>query len=123
MKKLIAMFLAFALMVSCPVVISAEEIITIDDKIQYLISHGVPEDFLENKEDPDINELYDSLYGEMFEFTGTQTVEMSESVGFPGISTLGTIPESDMKLSITTFTYFDYDNSTKTKTKIKEVKV
>lgn len=72
MKKIIAVFLIFVLIISCTVVTSAEEI-TIDDKIRYLISHGVPEDFLENKEEPDISELYDSLYNEMFEFMGTQT--------------------------------------------------
>lgn len=121
MKKITTFFLMFVLIISCSVMVSAEEI-TIDEKIEYLISQGIPKDFLENKEDSDINEMYNMFYGEMIEFLGTETVKMTETAYPSEISTLGTIPESDMLLKISKVQVIELDKAVN-KYKVKEVVV
>lgn len=84
---------------------------TVEDKIAYLISQGIPEDFLKDKDASAISNIYDMLYGENVQFLGTETAKLSETLPSLGVSPLDTIPESDMLLKISQFQTVSFDNN------------
>lgn len=124
MKRYLSLFLTLVVFIAFNLTAAARtlttETITVDDKIDYLISHGMPEDFLENKDAEAIEYIYNSLYGEEFQFLGTETVKMSETSSSSEVSRLGVISESDMVLGISTSITLTSQGSKKV---IKEVMV
>lgn len=102
MRKLISLVLALALSMLSVVTASAASVgISFNDKIEYLLSQGISEEFLENKETQQIEELYEMFYGKNIKFLGTETTELTEMFYSPDISTFGNIPASDMLLKFT----------------------
>lgn len=104
MKKLLAFVLVLALSMLSTIsasALSTSTVINTQEKIEYLISQGISEDFLEGRDAQQIDELYRSLYGETINFLGTTTSSLSETIFSPETSMLGAIPESDMLLKLT----------------------
>lgn len=104
MKKLLAIVFVLALSMLSTISVSAASTSTnvnTHEKIEYLISQGVSEEFLEDRDAHQIDELYGMLYGETINFLGTTTSSLSETLYSPNTSVLGLIPESDMLLKIT----------------------
>ena len=67
MKKLFAIVLVLALSIIGIIFVSLSstpltEDEDVEDKVEYLISMGFPEDFIENKEAQQIDELYEMFY-------------------------------------------------------------
>lgn len=124
MRKLVAFLLTIALtaMVNVTMVSASTVEITTEDKIEYLISQGIPEDFLNDKETQDIDDIYASFYGKTIEYLGTETVSLTETANPSDISLLGVIPSDDMMLKITTFNSY-ISNPSSSKTEIYEVQV
>lgn len=124
MKRYLSLFLTLVVFIAFNLTAAARtlttETITVDDKIDYLISHGMPEDFLENKDAEAIEYIYNSLYGEEFQFLGTETIKMSETSLSSEVLPLGVISESDMVLGISTSITLTSQGSKKV---IKEVMV
>ena len=81
---------------------------TVYDKLNFLISQGIPEEFLEGKDVSAINEIYNMFFGENVQFLGTETVKMSETFSTLGVSPQA-IPESDMLLKISQFQTVSFD--------------
>lgn len=109
MKRILSLFITLAIFVVLNFTATAEAL-TVEDKIDYLISQGIPEDFLENKEASAIDDIYNTFYGKDFQFLGTETIEMSETYPLPGISPLDNIPESAMRLKISSAQTVKYEN-------------
>lgn len=109
MKRILSLFIAIAVFVVLNFTATAEAL-TVEDKIDYLISQGFPEDFLENNEVSAIDDIYNTFYGKDFQFLGTETVDMSESYSLFGASPLDTIPESAMRLKISSVQTIEYEN-------------
>lgn len=104
MKKIFSVVLMLALSLTMCISSYADEVVeevTTNDKIEHLISQGIPEDFLDGKEPQQIAELYEMFYDKTIEFLGTETATLTESLCPPGISTFGEIPTNDMLLKFT----------------------
>ena len=109
MRKLVVFLLTIALtaMVNVTMVSASTVEITTEDKKEYLISQGIPEDFLNDKETQDIDDIYASYYGKTVEYFGTETVSLTETADPSDISLLGVIPSDDMMLKITHVYVYD----------------
>ena len=120
-RKTFSVVLAIAMLFSVPTLADAGEF-TREEKLDYLVSSGIPLAFFENKEDAEIDNIVASLYGKDIRYMGSETVSMSETVDFSGVSPAGVIPESDMKLIISKVSEVVYD-SNKDMYRIKEIYV
>lgn len=120
-RKTFSVVLAIAMLFSVPTLADAGEF-TREEKLDYLVSSGIPLAFFENKEDAEIDNIFASLYGKDIRYMGSETVSMSETVDFSGVSPAGVIPESDMKLIISKVSEVVYD-SNKDMYRIKEIYV
>lgn len=96
MKKIISVVLMLALSLTMCISGYAEEVtseVTTSDKIEYLVSQGIPADLVKNAPTEDIDDMYTTFYGKSVEYLGTETVTMQETLPF---TTYGTISSSDL---------------------------
>ena len=112
MKKILSICLAIFMLVPCAITVSAHEI-TIQDKIEYLVDQGLPEAFVTNRTNEEINEMYSTMYGQNIVYMGTETVTMTEGTSEGEATTYGAIPEEDMTFSITKIANVSYDTTLK----------
>ena len=68
-----------------------------ESKIEFLRDCGLPVDFLEGREDDDINSLYEIAQSHTIRCIGKQEVLL---VADDEMSTYGTIPEADMTIGL-----------------------
>ncbi len=105
MKKIVSICLVLTMLFSMTVFVSADEL-TIEEKRAYLHEQGLPLSFLDNREDIEISELYDDLYGKEIESFTSETSLMNEtSNSNTGIMPIGTISSSDMEFTISKIIY------------------
>lgn len=108
MKKKIRIF---SLMMTIVILLTSTPVFVFADEdysaYNYLRNAGVPESLLNTLCADEINDMYTDFYEKNLVYNGTTTVYYNES----GISTLGTIPSSDMTLTITTATVSRYDSN------------
>lgn len=112
LSKIVSLLSAISMLFSFSIVASASEV-TLEDKINVLLSQGIPNEFLEGKEAEQIEEIYGKLSGKEIVFNGTEIVTMSETNTQSDVMPLGTIPSDHMLLKISTISNVKYDTNKK----------
>lgn len=77
--------------------------VTTIDKVEYLLSLGIPGDLISKSPKTEIDDMYASFFEKSVEYLGTETTTMSLEDDLGSIEVYGNIPSADMRFSISRF--------------------
>lgn len=106
MKKIISMIMVFALFTTMCFSGYAEEVtseVTANDKVEYLLSLGIPGDLISKSPETEIDDMYASFFEKSVEYLGTETTTMSLDDDLDSIEVYDNIPSADMSFSTSYF--------------------
>lgn len=127
-RKFLTVCFAFAVAISCSMLTSAETTdetfeVSVDEKIEYLLSRGVPKSLIDDSNPMFINDMYTNFYGQDIIYLGSKTSTLSETKHPTNMSPYsGYIPDSDMEFTVHTYANLVKD-STGTRYRVDRVDV